>query len=92
MPNPFSKTVDKETPYAIYKSANGDIEWRVLKTYKMPKNEVKDPYARWMVAAQSEATFGGWDLGDTYAREVMDYGHLTYATDEWLEHYYGIKK
>ena len=85
MPNPFAKTRKKEDPHAIYTA--GDIEWRILKTYKLPKSEAKDPYARWMVAARSGATFGGFDMGDTYATEIKSYGRLVAATPEWLEVY-----
>ena len=85
MPNPFAKTRQIDNPHAIYTA--GDIEWRVLKTYKLPKSEAKDPYARWMVAARSGATFGGFDMGDTYATEVKAYGRLVAATPEWLEAY-----
>lgn len=85
MPNPFAKTRPTDNPYAIYRA--GDIEWRVIKTYKMPKSEAKDPYARWMVAAKSDATFGGYDMGDTYATEVKQFGRLVAATPEWLEAY-----
>ena len=89
MPNPFLKTRKTENPYAIYRA--GDITWHVLKTYKMPKSEAKDPYARWFVAAKSDATFGSFDLGDTYKSEVERYGTLVAATPEWLEAY-GITK
>jgi hypothetical protein len=85
MPNPFAKTRKSDDPYAIYVA--GDIEWRIIKTYKMPASEAKDPYARWMVAARSGATFGGFDMGDTYASEIKSYGRLVAATPEWLEAY-----
>ena len=85
MPNPFSKRRDIEDAYATYRA--GDIEWRVLKTYKMPKSEAKDMYARWLVAAKSSATFGSWELGDTYASEIKRYGRLIDCTAEWREHY-----
>ena len=85
MPNPFAKTRTIENPYAIY--VGGGIEWRILKTWKMPKSELKDPYARWFVAAKSSATFGGFDMGDTYKNEVTSYGRLVAATPEWLEAY-----
>ena len=47
MANPLGKTRDTENPYAIFKldnSAIGPIELRVLKTYKLPKNEADDRY------------------------------------------------
>jgi hypothetical protein len=60
-------------------------EWRILKTYKQPANEAKDPYARWFVAAKSEHTYGSFELGDTYRQEVVSYGRLVAAEPEWLE-------
>jgi hypothetical protein len=70
-------------PYAIFKA--GDMTWHVLKTYKQVKNE--DAYARWFVAAKSDATFGSFEMGDTYALEVKRYGTLVAATPEWQEAY-----
>jgi hypothetical protein len=85
MPNPFAKSRKIESPYAIY--GYGAYRVHVLKTYKMPKSEAKDPYARWMVAANTDATFGSFDMGDTYRSEVERYGRLVAATPEWLEAY-----
>jgi hypothetical protein len=84
MSNPFAKSRKTETPYAIYQAPN-NWEWRVLKTYKKPDSELKDPYARWMVAAKSDNTFGSFELGDTYARDILTYARLVSATKEWLE-------
>lgn len=89
MPNPFAKSRPTTKPYAIYRA--GDLVWHVVKTYKMPKSEAKDPYARWLVAAKSDATFGSFEGGDTYAREIERYGTLVAAEPEWLEAY-GIRK
>lgn len=83
MPNPFGKSRKTENPYAIYRA--GDMTWHVLKTYKQVKNE--DAYARWFVAAKSDATFGSFELGDTYALEVKRYGQLVAAEPAWLEAY-----
>jgi hypothetical protein len=46
--------------------------WKVLKKYQIPEHEAKNPFARWLVAAQSDATFGGWEMGDTYVRDVKE--------------------
>ena len=46
--------------------------WKVLKKYQTPENEAKNPYARWLVSSQSEGTFGGWEMGDTYVRDVKE--------------------
>jgi len=84
MANPFAKTRKTDMPYAIYQGPGG-FEWRVLKTYKTPANEAKDAYARWFVAAKSDMTYGDFEMGDTYAKEVRTYGRLVAATPEWLE-------
>lgn len=84
MANPFAKSRKIDQPYAIYQNSGG-WEWRVLKTYKQPANELKDQYARWMVAAKSPHTYGDFEMGDTYAKEVLTYGRLVAATPEWLE-------
>ena len=87
MANKFAKTRTLDTPYAIYKSADG-WEWRVLKTYKMPKSESKDPYARWFVAATSPHMHdGSFEYGDTYAAEIKQFGRLALAETEWLDEY-----
>jgi hypothetical protein len=83
MPNPFAKTRKTDNPYAIYRA--GDMTWHVLKTYKQVKNE--DTYARWFVAAKSDATWGSFEMGDTYAIEVKRYGQLVAAESEWQEAY-----
>ena len=83
MANPFAKSRPANSPYAIYRA--GDLVWHVLKTYKQAKNE--DTYARWMVAAKSDATFGSFEGGDTYAAEVKRYGQLVAAEPAWLEAY-----
>jgi len=84
MPNPFGKSRDIAKPYAIYTGPMG-FEWRILKTYKLVKNE--GSYARWLVAAKSDDTFGSHELGDTYAIDVKRYGRLVAADPEWLEEY-----
>jgi hypothetical protein len=87
MSNPFGKSRDIAKPYAIY--ICGDFTWHVLKTYKLAKNE--DAYSRWFVAAKSDATFGSFELGDTYAQDVERFGVLVAADPAWLEAY-GITK
>ena len=69
MRNPFAKTRKITKPYATFKRAAW--EWRVLKTYQLPQNENKNRYARWLVAAKSPHTFGSWEMGDTYIREML---------------------
>ena len=88
MANPLGKSRDTENPYATFKiddSAIGAVELRVLKTYKLPKNE--DKYAIWYTAAKSDAPHGSWELGDTYKTDVIGYYTLTYASPEFQEAY-----
>tara|TARA_Y100000034_G_C6757519_1_gene337150 strand:+ start:230 stop:493 length:264 start_codon:yes stop_codon:yes gene_type:complete len=79
--NPCGKTRKLEDPYEVWECRMdmgfGDIiniEYRVLKKYKNPKNESQDPLARWFTAAKSEATFGSWEYGDTYVRDIITTG------------------
>ena len=65
MANQFGKSRPQDRPYAIYRNHQG-WEWRVLKTYKQPSSELKDPYARWFVAATSPHMFDGeYEMGGT---------------------------
>ena len=87
MPNKFGKTRDIENPYAVYRSPYG-WEWRILKTYKMPKNEAKDPYARWFIAATSPHMHNGrFEYGDEYKTTITRNAALISGDPEWLEEY-----
>ena len=87
MKNPFGKTRETDAPYATFKRAAW--EWRVLKTYQLPKNEDKNKYARWLVAAKSPHTFGSWEMGDTYIRELLGIPgiQMIQADAEWRKAY-----
>jgi len=79
-----------DNPYAIFRGRHplfGDIEYRILKTYQKPALESKNAYARWMVAAKSDMTYGSWDMGDTYVHEVLRSANLEEASPEWEENY-----
>lgn len=70
------KSRDIDSPYATLTGHmfGGKAEYRVLK-----KNTkyLQDQYASMMVAAQTPATFGSFDMGDTYVSELV---HLDLAT------------
>ena len=83
MPNPFAKTRPVENPYAIY-IANG-FTFHVCKTYKMPKHESKDAYARWFVWAKSPMTYDQFEGGDTYRNEIIRSARLVACDPQWLE-------
>jgi hypothetical protein len=76
MKNTQAKMRKIENPYEIWMSpVFGGCEYRVLKKWQADDNK---PYARWMVAAKSEATFGGWDMGDEYVENIKAYGRKVY--------------
>jgi hypothetical protein len=66
--NPYGKTVKVNEPHAVFRE--GGWEWRVLKTYQTPEKEKENPYARWFCAVKSPMTHGGYDMGDTYIKDV----------------------
>jgi len=79
------KTATIEAPYATYKSEDGTWIWKVLKV-NQPGKSPDAQFSTWMVAAQSPATFGGWDYGDTYSKDVLRYGYWQSGTDEFEEY------
>lgn len=73
MKNPCGKTRPVENPYEIYRShLLPGWEWRVLKKYQTPEKEKDNPYARWFCAVKSPMTYGSWEYGDTYVRDILD--------------------
>ena len=73
--NLCGKTRDLDKPYEVWVGSSfmGDIEYRVLKKYQKPSLEKSNPYARWFVAAKSEATFGTWEYGDNYIKDITSF-------------------
>lgn len=65
--NPCARTRKLDEPYEIWKSADGTWEWRVLKKWQV--DDMK-PNARWFCAVKSPFTFGDWEYGDTYVKDV----------------------
>lgn len=70
MGNPCSKTRKIDEPYEIWRTRDGSWEWRVLKKYKGPAGEAKDPYARWFCGVKSPYTYGSFELGDVYVKDI----------------------
>jgi len=68
--NECAKTRPVENPYEVWVA--GSWTWKVLKKYQTPENEAKNPYARWFCAVSSPHTFGGYDLGDVYVRDITE--------------------
>jgi hypothetical protein len=70
--NPCAKTRGVNDPYEVYVAPGW--EWRVLKKYQSPEGERANPYARWFCAVKGSGTFDGYDMGDTYVRDITQYG------------------
>ena len=87
--NLMGKSHTKDNPYAIYKGMGpfGETEMLLLKTYQVPANENKNPYARWFVAVKTPMTYGSYDMGDSYIQEAIMGLNLTYASDEYKQQY-----
>jgi hypothetical protein len=93
----FGKTRPVDTPYAEYAANNwgeggnnwgeGGTVWRVLKTYKHSDAESKDPHARWFVAGKSPGTYGSWEYGDMYARDIKEYAEFVDGDPQWRDEY-----
>jgi hypothetical protein len=69
MKNKMGKQRPVDKPYMIFANDSG-WEWRVLKCYQTPDKEEGNPYARWFCAVKSPFTFGSWEYGDTYVKDV----------------------
>ena len=81
------KIATQEAPHATYVA--GDWTWKVLKV-NAPKKSPRSPYATWFVTVKSPNTFGTWEMGDSYAINVLRYGTLQSSTaefDEYMENH-----
>lgn len=76
------KTATKEAPHARFVNEAAGWEWLVLKV-NAPKKPVAAPWNTWLVAAKSPYTYGSYEMGDTYVQDVILYGELVEATDEF---------
>jgi hypothetical protein len=69
MKNTMGKMRPVNQPYEVWRNSQG-WEWKVLKKWQADDNK---PGARWFCAVSSPYTHGGYDMGDVYASEVMNY-------------------
>ena len=83
----LKKTVEMENPHATFTNPRAGWTWKVLKVYCSAKSDKANEYARWMLAVQSPHTFGGYDMGDTYIKDVLAFGKLESATDEFRTYF-----
>lgn len=72
--NEAAKTRPLANPYEVwqtpYRSKEETWEWRVLKKWQVDDDK---PFARWFTAVRSPMTYGGWEYGDTYVKDVKQY-------------------
>lgn len=80
--NPCAKRRKPGNPHEVWISADG-WTYQVLKKYKGPESEAKDPYARWHCATQSPFTYGSWEIGDAYAKDIKAHARKA-PLDMWL--------
>lgn len=66
--NECNKTRDVDDPYEIWVSEGW--EWRVLKKWQIDDDK---PYARWFCGVKSPATFGNYEMGDVYVKEITEH-------------------
>ena len=76
--NLCGKTRPIDDPYEIWVNEAAEWEWRVLKKYQSPEKEAENPYARWFCAVKSPMTWGGYDLGDVYVRDILEHAICKY--------------
>ena len=69
--NPCGKTRPLSNPYEVWRG--GGWEWLVLKKWQAPENEAKNEFARWFCAVKSPFTYGSYEYGDTYVKDVKEH-------------------
>jgi hypothetical protein len=69
-----SRTTDD--PYATFTGTmfGGPATYKVLKKYR---NDDAGEYSAWLVAAETPATFGSFDMGDMYVADIVPHLNLT---------------
>jgi hypothetical protein len=83
----LKKTAELETPHATFVNERADWIWKVLKVNRTAKPKKADEFASWFIAAKSPNTFGSWEYGDSYIRDVAGYGRLESSTDEFAAYW-----
>ena len=74
MSNHALKERKQDNPYEIWTNPQG-WEWRVLKKWQV--DDAK-PYGRWFCAVRSPFTYGDFEYGDTYVKDVKENAILVY--------------
>lgn len=66
--NPCAKMRKIDNPYEEWFGPGG-FETRVLKKHQVDDNKL---YARWFCATKSPYTFGSWEYGDMYVKDIKN--------------------
>lgn len=72
--NLCAKTRPQANPYEVWTSYDGAWEWRVLKKYQVDDNK---NFARWFCAVRSPFTYGSYEMGDCYVRDIVQHARKT---------------
>jgi hypothetical protein len=70
MKNECLKERKVHEPYEIWRNEAAGWEWRVLKKWQVDDNK---EYARWFCAVKSPMTYGSWEYGDVYVKEIKEH-------------------
>ena len=80
----MNKTRKIENPYATFQM--GTFVSQVLRAYttKLPE---ENQHVRFYTAAKSDNTYGSYEYGDVYIKELTDNFELVYASPEFIKQY-----
>jgi len=81
MKNLMNKTRTAENPYATFKK--GNFVSHVIRAYTTKQEQ----YSRWYTVAKSDMSYGAYEYGDAYIKEITDNLELVYASPEFIKQY-----
>jgi len=73
MKNECGKTRKIDDPYEIWEIPGTEWCWKVLKKYQNPEQEAKNEFAVWFCAVRGSGTFGSFEYGDTYVKDIKEH-------------------
>lgn len=85
--NPCARRVTPENAYEVWQSYDGRWTYFVLKKYKSPEAEAKDPYVKWYVLTKSPYVPNG-EYSDAYVSTVT---RGTIRIDNPLHRFFCVK-
>jgi hypothetical protein len=85
-----SERIKQDKPLQIFENERAGWKWKIWKFYKAPGKPLQaqidatlaDTYGRAFVGAKSPFTYGSYELGDSYYREIVQNAVLTYQEGE----------